>query len=316
MTTTSTRPATLQTEPLFGSLGLAITSPDARDIMELDVNEVIEQFKKSGLLLFRGFNVDSQKFEQFTNQFSNDYMNYAGGGYVRRTINDKSDGTILSVNYYLKGDDEQSTFELPMHGEMYYIKHRPMIMWFCCAVPAEQDGETTVADGAEILRELKPATRAAFEAQPLKYIRHYPKADWQGRYQTTDIADVQAYCDFNGLSLKYNPDDESIHTEFVYPAIIKSRWGGHEAFINNVLPVVWQEEHGLENSIVRFADGSVIPPEAIQDAKDTVQRVRRKIPWKSGEVAVVDNTRILHGRMSFTDQRRQIYSRMCRSVQW
>ena len=31
---------------------------------------------------------------------------------------------------------------------------------------------------------------------------------------------------------------------------------------------------------------------------------------------VLDNTRVMHGRMSFTDPRRELYSRMGRHVDW
>lgn len=83
-------------------------------IFDLDRDEVIRLFKSSSLLLFRNFDVDTDKFKAFTELFSTSFMTYVGGAYNRDMI--KGDKTLLSVTGH------KLTFAVPPHGEMYYKK--------------------------------------------------------------------------------------------------------------------------------------------------------------------------------------------------
>lgn len=302
----------MKTAPFDDTFG-AILSPDAGErITELEDAAVIDAIRNHGMVFFRGFDIDPPAFEAFTNRFSSDFMNYKGGRYARRPVND--DGTIASVNYYLKGE-EQDTFSLPMHGEMYYLEQRPVLIWFYCVQPALQDGETTVLDGAELYRRLRPATRELFHARRLKYIRYYPESEWRVRFQTDNIDEVARFCGGNGMTVNVDRAAQTVSTEYVHPAHITSRWGGHAVFINNILPVAWQERFGVKkDNLVRFEDDSRIPDEVIAEIESCCDELTRCIPWRSGDFAVVDNTRALHGRRKFNDNVRQIFSRMVRSV--
>jgi alpha-ketoglutarate-dependent taurine dioxygenase len=304
---------TMEVAPLFETFGVAVTAPGTR-LVDLRLDDVVRVFTETGLILFRGFDTSVEDFERFGDLLSGDFMVYTGGGYVRRTV-DTASGTIQSVNYYLRGDDWQSTFELPVHGEMYYLSQRPLVMFFYCVTPAQQDGETSFCDGTEVYRGLRESTRDLFRRQRLKYIRTYEPGEWEIRFDATGPDDVARFCAENGLSCTFD-ERGALRTEYLHPATIKSRWGAHDVFTNNILTVVWQEETGKRNTFVRLEDGSPIPDDVIQEIKDVTFRLRRLHPWRPKEVAIVDNTRVLHGRMSFDDQRRQLLSRMCRSVPW
>jgi alpha-ketoglutarate-dependent taurine dioxygenase len=282
---------------------------------QLERESVIDLFKRSGLLLFRGFGARAEVFERFSGSFSGEFMTYMGGGYQRRTINESGDKSIMSVNYYL-GTPEQATFALPLHGEIYYLDHRPWIIWFLCVTPAVKDGQTSVCDGARLYRELRPETRALFEHMRLKYIRHYEEADWQKRFQTEDLDVVERFCRDNGMRVEVDRTARTVLTEYFHPAWIRSRWSGQTVFINTMLPVLWQERHGRTTNIVRLEDGSEIPPAVVDEIEQATERLKQLIPWTSGDVAMLDNTRVLHGRQRFDDDQRQIYSRMVRNVDW
>ena len=265
---------------------------------------------------FRGFPNSPETFEKFTTSFGGDFMTYMGGGYKRRTINEGGDKSIMSVNYYL-GSEEQSKFSLPLHGEMYYIKRRPELMWFYCVCPAESEGETTVCDGEAILAGLKPSTRDLFANQRLRYIRYYPDGEWQKRFQTDDLDAIEEFAHANDMSIKIDKTARTVHTEYYYPAVVEGKWSGAPAFINNILPVVWQEVAGKkDDNIVRLEDGSKIPDEVVAELQQVSDSLTRLIEWQPADIAMVDNTRVLHGRRAFSDERRQIYSRMVRELAW
>ncbi|HEY9740471.1 MAG TPA: TauD/TfdA family dioxygenase [Coleofasciculaceae cyanobacterium] len=305
----------MKTEPIFEGFGTRVIATDNSNILELDTGKIINFFKTSGLLHFRGFDVDLEKFQEFSNLFGTEFLTYAGGGYIRKTINEDGDRTVLSVTYNA-GGTQQKTFGLPIHGEMYYLKNRPTVIWFYCITPASEDGETTVCDGVQVYKQLREETKELFKTKRLRYLRSYANGEWQERYQTNDLSVVEKFCKENDLSLKIDRKTQSISTEYIHPAVIKSRWGGQEVFINNILPVEWQESSGKKTSIVRLEDGLKIPDEVILEIKDVTARLTQLISWQSGDIVMIDNTRILHGRRAFTDQRRELYTRMCKSVEW
>jgi alpha-ketoglutarate-dependent taurine dioxygenase len=44
---------------------------------------------------------------------------------------------------------------------------------------------------------------------------------------------------------------------------------------------------------------------------EIADKITTKIPWKKGDILMVDNTRIMHGRRAFSDNQRDIYLRLC-----
>jgi alpha-ketoglutarate-dependent taurine dioxygenase len=61
-------------------------------------------------------------------------------------------------------------------------------------------------------------------------------------------------------------------------------------------------------------DGSAIPPDVIADLKDVTERMTVPIEWQPGQFALIDNTRILHGREAFDDPDRKILARHAMAV--
>jgi alpha-ketoglutarate-dependent taurine dioxygenase len=312
----------METRPTFDYLGVTIDGHSDPDIGKLDVSEVIELFKSNGALMFTDFDVDVKKFESFTNKFSNDYMDHTGGGSLRKVINEDGDKTILSVSYSFnkKAEDfeetRQKVFPLALHSDRSYTKSQPPLMWFYCVNPAEEKGETLLCDGVKLFQELNEETRQFFKNNKINYIRNYADGEWQLWANTQSMDDVKQYCKENDLILTIN-DDNSITTQSIKSAVVKPRWTDQDAFVNSILLVLWQEEAvGTKRSIVRMEDGSEIPPEMLKEVRDVSDRLTRAVKWKPGQIVMVDNTRMLHGRNSFEDRNREVYVRMSRSVDW
>lgn len=291
----------------FGSV---IEGSPEDTVQNVDAGTVRDLLKSRGVVMFSGYATPLAEFEQFIRQFGENFMTYQGGGYIRGKVS--SDETLLSTRYD-HGREKQETFGLPLHGEMYYTNHRPVLLWFYCRRPAASDGETTVCDGAQVYAALSEASKQLLAEKKLKYIRHYLDGEWQKIYQTDDIDEAIRFCDGNGIAARVE-DGNSLKTEYVHPGTIESRWGGRRVYINNVLPVVWQEQMGRKTSIVRFEDGSQIPQSLVDEVKAAQDRLVIPLKWQAGDFAVLDNTRALHGRRAFTDTDREVFLRMVRDV--
>ena len=194
------------------------------------------------------------------------------------------------------------------------MSSRPVMLWFFCQKPAESDGETTVCDGAQIYDTLSNDSKELLAKKQLKYIRRYKDGEWQRIYQTDSVNEAIKFCAGNGLSAQID-DDGVLATKYVAPGVIKSRWGDHLVYINNMLPVLWQEQQlGRQTSIVRLEDDSMIPQQLVDEVIAAQKRLIIPMAWQRGDFAVLDNTRAMHGRRPFADPTREIYLRMVREV--
>jgi alpha-ketoglutarate-dependent taurine dioxygenase len=298
----------VQISEQFGS---TIEGSPEEKLANIDPNTVRNLIKDRGVVMFTGFDAPLAEFDMFIRQFGDDFMNYKGGGTVRRKVTE--DQTLLSTRFDY-GREQQDTFGLPLHGEMYYTKTRPVLLWFYCDKPAASDGETTVCDGAQIYDALSNDSKDLLAKKKLKYLRRYRDGEWQLVYQTDNLDESVKFCKANGISA-HADDDRVLATEYVHPAVIKSRWGEHLAYINSALLVYWQEEElGRTSSIVRLEDGSKLPRQLVDEVIAAQKRLIIPMVWKHGDFAVLDNTRTMHGRRPFTDPNREIYLRMVRDV--
>jgi len=295
------------TLPLADSFGIIVepatsNSPPLSEAIAPD--QVVELFNYHSVVFFRGFQVSTDGFKQFTQQYGNEFMPYVSGAYNRQVIG--GDNTLLSVT----GHD--ANFGVPLHGEMYYKAQRPLLIWFYCAIPAESGGETTVCDGIAVYKALAPTTRTLLGQQQIKYVRTYPHDLWTKIYQTEDLDVVAAVCADNGLTLTVHDADRAITTEYLHPAVITDGPHPHPVFINNILPVLFQEETLKQSfSRVRLEDGSPLPAEVVADIRTTTARLTVPIPWEAGSLVMIDNTRMLHGRRGFEGNQRTVYARLC-----
>lgn len=306
----------MKVTPIQDHFGAYITAEDGETFRDIDRQEVINLLKARGTLLFKGYNASREDFDEFTDIINPDYMNYKGGGYVRKTVGDsEKNGKALLSTRYDHGVKKQRTFGLPLHGEMYYTDLRPAMLWFYCAKPADKDGQTTACDGAEIYNRLPQEWKDLLHEKKLMFLRVYQKEEWSKLYQTEDPDEAKQFASGNGIEVEYDAETEVMKTKYLTNAVLPTRWGGRTAYINNLLTVYMQMEMGRgETSTVWFEDGSAIPSELMDEVKRLQEELIVDLNWEPGEMALLDNSRALHGRRAFEDTDREIYLRMVRSA--
>lgn len=285
--------AQFYTEPLSKNVGQQIINPNNSNLLALNKESIINLFRSHGLLLFRGFEADVETFTSFSNELSTDFMDYTGGVFKRKVIN--GDSTLLSVNDFKD--------EIKLHGEMYYQKNIPLMLWFFCANPALQGGATIVCDGQLFFDELSDSLKNLFSHKKLKYRGHLDRDTWTKRYKTDDLNVVEQICKCNDTHLRVN-EDESIDLYYICPAIHNRT--GAMIFINSLLPAMV-----VSPNLVSFDDGTDINDEIRSELNEIAEKITVEIKWKKGDILMVDNTRIMHGRRAFVDDKREIYIRLC-----
>ncbi|MEM9388111.1 MAG: TauD/TfdA family dioxygenase [Pseudomonadota bacterium] len=311
------RPVGIVTKaPLSAVSGFLLRPQGAPPAVEqLDVEAIIEEIKRRGAVMLQGFSLDVPAFERLSDRFRCEFADNLGSGSLRETVNGATDGTIQNVAYRY-GEGRQRTFPLPLHADRAYVKSSPHAMFFFCQRPAASGGQTTIADGLSVYKGLSDRTRALFDTTRVKYIRHYGAHEWPLLYRTQDLDQVREYCARNDMTLRATADG-SIRTEFVTSAVPLTRWQRQPAFCNSVQIGYWQE-HALRRKInyVRFEDDREIPASVMAEVDEVSAALTVEVPWESGDLVIVDNTRMLHGRRRFDDEQRAVMVRMASRVHW
>jgi alpha-ketoglutarate-dependent taurine dioxygenase len=286
-------------------------------LAELDPGEVSALFREHGALLFRGFGPERDEFVAFTEACSRDFSTYQGGFFRdRQPVAGRE--TLLTVT------GSQEGFAIPLHGEMYYTARQPALLWFYCERPADQGGETTLCDGEEIYARLGERARALFAGSRVLYRRRLPDGAWQPAFQTADLAEVESYCRRHDTRLTVDAPSGAIATEYLAWAVVAGRDGRPATFINNVV-ALYLGELALKRGTaaetikslsgssfpitVRMEDGSPVPGAVIKEIMALNQRYAALVSWRRGDVLMVDNTRVLHGRLAYSG-RRDVYVRL------
>ncbi|MFN6534908.1 MAG: TauD/TfdA family dioxygenase [Nostoc sp. EkiNYC01] len=279
----------LTAELLKNSSGKIIFNDTGQNIMQLPVSTILEDFKSFGLLLFRGFNVNYEQMKVFAEQFDATFLNQ-----YNRPIVDLNNQFITLV--------DSGMHYIAPHCENANSPFRPDVVWFCCAVPAAEGGETLFWDGVEVWKAMSRELQQLFIDQKIRYVQKFLASHWQqflGASATID--DVKKILDnMAGISYKIN-QDESLILEYICSGVIKTKYGDRDAFANSII-----SEYRNPRAIVTFANGSAIPVKIINQIQKIMDDLIGFIPWVSGDLVMIDNSRFLHGRKSFNDKRRRI----------
>jgi alpha-ketoglutarate-dependent taurine dioxygenase len=284
-------------------VGAMIDASDLAGPGEIDIGLVRDTIDRFGAVLIRGGARTRQDFVDLTERFGVGFMEYVGGANNDRASAFGQNATVLTVT---GGNVEKQA--IPLHGEMFYTKPRPATLFFGCIRPADADGQTTVCDGVAFWNALPAEIRALFEEKKLSYRRIYTDDTWKKTYKTDDIERVKALCAQNGVEFidRGNGHFETLHISWA--------WSDHKAgrsFINSLL--VWAaREHlaKIDDSKVRFEDGTPMTPELLYKIHAVGESQTLNIPWEPGMVAIVDNTRVMHGRRAYEDSKRDIIMRL------
>jgi acetolactate synthase regulatory subunit len=276
---------------LVTSYAKIIYNDASKSILELPVQGILELFKSLGILHFRGFGVNHEQMKAFAEQFSS------------RFVLDK-DRPIVDLNNKFVTLVDPGMHYVGPHCENANSPFRPDVIWFCCGVPAASGGETLFWDGVRVWEEMSEDLRKLFIEKKIRFFQKFPAADWKRFLGVgATIADVKQTLDgLEGLNYQINPD-ESVSLEYVCSSVVKTKYGNQNAFANSLIA-----EYKNPRGIVTFEDDSQITVTVINQIQQVINKLTELISWQSGDLVMIDNSRFLHGRKSFNDTRRQIFS--------
>lgn len=264
---------------------------------------------KHGAVLFRNFNMsDTHRFEQFIHTISGELIEYRERSSPRSQVR----GNIYTSTEH---PADQHIF---LHNENSYANTWPLRIFFFCVTPAQQGGETPVADCRRVFKRIDPNIRERFMQKKVMYVRNFGDGlglNWQTVFQTKDKSEVEAYCRKAGYEFEWKAGN-GLRTRRVAPAIVKHPrtgemlWFNHATFfhVSTLDPTTRKallaqfEEEDLPNNTY-YGDGSAIQPETLAQLRQAYQQETVVFPWQKNDIMMLDNLITAHGRTPFVGER-------------
>ena len=295
------KPLPLMFQPDMDDVDLADWAGSNRDFIN-------KELLIHGALLFRGFDLASPaEFEKFAEAISpNLFAEY--GDLPREGVGGKVYGSTPYPS------DQAILF----HNESSHMHRWPMRIWFFCVQAAEHGGETPVVDCRRVYQLLDPKLRDRFTEKKLMYVRNYIDGldvSWQTFFRTTDRSVVEDYCRRSSTDFEWNGD--RLRTKQICPAVVKHPQTNEMVFFNQLQlhhvsclePAVRQsllsivEEEDLPRNVY-YGDGSPIEDSVIEETREIYEQVAVSFPWQKGDVVMLNNMLVAHGRNPYTGARK------------
>lgn len=263
-----------------------------------------------GAILFRGFDVTSiDEFESVARAVHPKLVRYREPSTPRTEYRDK---IYISTQY-------PKYHEIHAHSELSYTHVWPMKALFMCRQAASSGGETPLADNREILGRLPAALRRRFMDLGVMYLRNYGDGlilPWQKVFDTDSKSQVEVYCrQSHAMSCEWK-EDGGLRTRQLRHAVIRHPdteelvWfnQAHLFHIDSLGPEVAADLRSTfaENDLPVhsfFGDGSAISTEELNVVVKATLDASYYLPWEPGDVMVLDNVLVSHGRNSFEGDR-------------
>ena len=295
------------TEPVRGlDVGQLVAWMQAHD------GEVRGLLAASGAVLFRETGIrSSAAFGRVCQAHTPTLLPYIGGGSPRTQL----EGLVYTSTEY------SAQVTIPLHCEATYLPQVPHRIWFFCRVAPGDRGATPLGDMRRVRARLPVDLVDEFRARGILYLtnlhdgRGFGKS-WQQTYGSTERDTVEARLRGQHAEWTWRPDG-GLTVRMRAPALRRHSVTGEEIWTNQA--VNWHPAH-LGTSSVRkltsvfgdesrfpktatFGDGGPIPASAIETIAAALAAEERVFAWRQGDILLVDNEVIAHGRHPFTGER-------------
>ncbi|MFJ9445008.1 TauD/TfdA family dioxygenase [Kitasatospora sp. NPDC101235] len=265
--------------------------------------------ERKGIIL-RGFGITAQDLDGVLDLLLPNRLAYVHGNSPR---------TKVGGNVYTSTEYPQE-FTISMHNEMSYAHQWPSRLAFYCERAATTGGATPVLDAALWLGSLDAEVREAFR-DGVRYVQNLHDGyglgkSWQATFETEDRGEVEAFLAGAGADWSWKADG-GLRVGQLRPATVRHPLTGTEVWFNQAdqwHPAGLGDETAARLAAilppdelpqsVTFADGSPIPAAYVEQIRDRGLENAVDVDWREGDLLLIDNVLLAHGRRPFTGSRR------------
>ncbi|HET8841960.1 MAG TPA: TauD/TfdA family dioxygenase [Ktedonobacteraceae bacterium] len=292
-------------QPTVKGVDLTAWASDHREFLE---NKLVLH----GGLLFRGFDLASTEFKQFVSTLYGELLE----DHSRLGLRSDTERVYTSTEH-------PADYTLYMHNETWWQYNWPMKIFFLCETAPQQGGETIISDCRRVLKRISPATKERFIHKKALHLRNFGNRfgrPWQQIFETDDQTAVEAFCQANAIECEWL-DGNRLRTRHVRPVIAQHPHTGEEVWFNHVAHYhistnLTRDMAGVlseigENNVpvnTFFGDGTPIEDAVMDEIRDAYNQETIAFPWEKGDLMMLDNMLVAHGRAPYTGPRKILVS--------
>ena len=294
---------------------LAVVRPESTQLKLPDFiarfrSELDKLLLERGAILFRDFGIDDvDKFDFLVASFGEIKGEYRYGSTPRTQI---SNGIFTASEY-------PPSEEIALHSENSYQREWPLKLIFCCVTPATSGGETPIGDLRRITTLIDKAVLEEFTQRGVRYVRNYsPYLDvsWQNSFRTKDRFAVDRLCSNMGIQTRWRDDGTlqtiqecqgaTFHPDLGETVFFNQAHLFHPSALSPDLREALIEVCGGIDYLPRnafYGDGGAIEEETLHHVRQAFRCAERSFQWRTGDVLLLDNMQVAHGRKPYSGQR-------------
>jgi len=287
---------------------------DFSEWLERNRSLLLDEMSRHGAILIRNAPVmDPQDFDRVVQTFRLNNFAYRNSlsNAVRKNITER----VFTAN------EAPAEVAIYLHHEMAQTPYYPSKLFFFCEQAAESGGETPLCRSDILLtgleREIPDFVKQCRELG-IRYTNVMPADNdaasgqgrsWQSTLRVAGKSEAESRLKELGYSWQWLSGDDLKVTTRALPAV-RTLKDGREVFFNQIIAAWrgWQDKRNDANRSITYGNGSSLAADHLETLLALSDSLTFNLPWKTGDVALVDNFLVMHGRNPFSGRRRVLAS--------
>jgi alpha-ketoglutarate-dependent taurine dioxygenase len=268
----------------------------------------------AGALLFRGFDVpDPQAFDAAVE-------GYGEPGFTYEDSLSNAVRTNVTARVFTANEAPPET-EIFLHHEMAQTPLYPAKLFFYCEIAANNGGATPICRSDWVLERLEhkaPDFVARVREKGVRYTNVMPSDDdassgqgrsWRSTLSVADRDTAEIRLGELGYDWEWQ-EDGSMRARTPVLDAVRTLPDGRETFFNQLIAAFrgWADSRNDPGRAITFGDGEPIMMADMAPAIAIADELTYDVVWQSGDVALIDNFLVMHGRRPFEGRRRVLAS--------
>ncbi|MCA9082464.1 MAG: TauD/TfdA family dioxygenase [Planctomycetaceae bacterium] len=276
--------------------------------------QLCRQASEHGAILFRDFPVQTDvDFDAFLSAFGLPNFKYQDS--LSNAVRTNRTEKVFTAN------EAPPEVNIYLHHEMAQTPIYPSKLFFFCEKAADEGGETPLCRSDVLFERMKkrlPEFSADCEAKGLLYSHIMPASNdagsgmgrsWQSTWKAATPEEAESRMQSLGYTWEWL-DDGCLKVTTPRLQAVRKLDDGRTTFFNQLIAAFhgWKDSRNDPSKSITFGDGSPLDPATMRTVIEMAEEITFNTPWKTGDVALVDNYVAMHGRRTFKGTRRVLAS--------